>query len=160
MSCSFFNRFLVIIVGFVNRFYALILGSRLEQSLVHRHIADPGAVNCVVRNPLCQDIHGSLNGILSRLYALFPGNITGRRLFHRLFYRLKEDQVCQRLQSLFMGNGGPCAAFWLIGTVKILYSNQRGGAENLTLQLGRHLSLVSNRCNDLFFAVLQAAEIF
>ena len=159
MARSLFHRLLVLVIHLINGLFLLIPRLTCQKALTHRNIADVGPVLGVVRDALCQNIHGPGNRFLRGAHAAFLGDIGRSRLLQRLPRHLQADQIGKRLQSFFLGNHSPGTALWLIRAVQILHRNQSLSLPYLPLQLRRQLLLLGNGNNDLLLSLLQIAQI-
>ena len=141
MPGQFGQRLLEVVVQAV---YAVLLrgGDAFQPSLPHEKSPQRLADVRVVADDLRDDVVGSLQGVGQRLHALFRVDVRLRRVLRRrAVLLLRQQQECQRLQTLLPGDGGAGAPLLLIGAVEILYLRQRAGVVDGGSQLIGELAL-------------------
>ena len=133
MPCQAAHRLLKVIVHLIDRLLVRILCLGDKAPLLHRYIPDEAAVVCFIGNEFRDNIPGSCNGLFHSGHSFFFTDILLRRLFHRLCHLLPGNGRCQRLQPLFLGNGGPGPPLGPVRPIQVLYHHQRLRCQDLLL---------------------------
>ena len=121
---DFFQHLPVVSVG---RIHPRILVRRLGGQFTGggQKGPQPCPAGGVVRNPLCQNIPGSLKGGFLRLHPLFRIPVRrGQDLRRRTGGRLGIQCIRQRLQSPFLRLGSASAALGPVGTIQVFQLRQ------------------------------------
>ena len=126
----------------------------LPAAQLTQRLADIGIVGKILRD----DVRCTGEGIFDGLHALLRVYITFRK-YRRIAAILGKNGCCQRLQTLFPGDGGAGAALLLIGTVQILHLGKGGGIVDGGRQFLCQLALIFDGIFHLVPTGLEVAQI-
>ena len=133
---------------------------RAHKAFLLKHRSQRLAQRCVVGDTLGNNVACAGKSVLHIFNVLLGIDVLRGKLVQlRHIRRLCEDRVGKRLKTLFLRDGGACAALGLVRTVQILDLGERFRVVDGSGKLLRELALLLNRAFDSITALLKRAQI-
>ena len=159
VACHFGNRLFVAVVILIDGLGFLVPRRGNERSFFHCEVTDMDPVIRLVRNGLCQNVSGSVQGILHREDFFFLRKKSFGIFLQRTFCQLQADEICQGLQTFFLRDRRSGPPFRTIGAVEIVHHHKSLCCQDLLFQLRCQLALLFYHRKNLLLFLLQIPEI-
>ncbi len=130
--------------------------------LLEEELADPGPRVLVLAYHLGDDVTGAGQRLLDRGHSLLLVDIPGRlgRDVQRRILVLGQDRQRQRLQALFLGDGGAGAPFGTEGKIDVFQHRHGLGSHDLFVELIGQKPPLDEGGKDRGLSLVQLKELF
>ena len=113
----------------------------------------------LVRNGLCQNVSGSVQGILHREDFFFLRKESFCIFLQWTLCQLQADEICQRLQTFFLCDRSSGPPFRTVGAVEIIHHHEGLCCQDLFFQLRRQFALLFYHRKNLLLFLFQISKI-